>query len=148
MKAVRNAVLLAVVAATALTARAGVMGACRVQANKPTEILCTINKEGRGIIVDVRPDRPKVKARIATYWKNCGWPRWKDIDETYIFSQQDGRTAWYRYNLGFKPIEGWRNLGADCIEVYLIDCREVTAQGDGPRVPCTDVLTANGFTIR
>lgn len=148
MNAFMKSVLLAASVLFAVEARAGVLGDCKVQSGKPTEILCMVHKEGRGIVVDVHPDRPKVKARFETYYTNCGIARLRDIDTTYVFSQQEGRTVWYRYNLGFKPIEGWRNLGADCIQVFITQCREVTSSGDGPQVPCTNVLTANGFTIK
>lgn len=148
MTAFMKAAFVALGLAFAVQAGAAVLGDCKVQPGKPLEILCMVPKEGRGIVVDVHPERPKVKARFETYYTNCGWPRARDIDTTYVFSQQEGPKVWYRYNLGFKPIEGWRNLGADCIQVFITECREVTSAGDGPRVPCTDVLTANGFTIR
>ena len=128
----------------ASTVSAGVAGACAV--HKTTEIKCLLPKEGRGIIVDIRPERPHVQAKISTYWTNCNFNRIADPVGTFIFSQ-DSTGSWYRYNGGFHPVEGSRNPGADCIEVYITDCMALTTPGHGTAGACSQLLTANGFKI-
>ena len=138
-------VVIALVLTTALHAEDS--NACKV--HKVTEILCTIQNQTRGVVVDIRPRVPHVRANVDAYYSTCRISRPRDSRGSYTFSQEPaGREVWYRYNGGFAPVEnlgGWRNPFATCIEVYIVDCREITAAGPKETRPCGDLLEARGF---
>jgi hypothetical protein len=137
----RGAALLFLIA-TPLSAQ--VTGACSV--HKQTEIQCVIQNQKRGILVDIRPRVPHVRAQIDAYQGLCG-ATILHFSETFTFSQQPGnREVWYRYNGGFAPVEGKLPV-YNCFWVYIIKCHEATAGGLKPQRPCGELLDANGFTF-